>query len=193
MGDEARVVVEDREEVGLPELPLVDDLGTVHAVGLPHVVDEFRFEPPAVFGEARVLFEAVALEEPVEAVLRRSLAHFNDTARPRELHEDRQADARVLLPEHDEGGFELPSKGSTRSPVLPRLGLEGLDPVSGLLIEPYPAQDRRPGDRGSGRAGDLPALGDEVPDEGFLLPPAHAFPAHQGADEGEAEQRDAFT
>ena len=38
------MVVEHGEEIGLPELAFVDDLRPVHAVGLPHVVDELRFE-----------------------------------------------------------------------------------------------------------------------------------------------------
>jgi hypothetical protein len=50
------MIVQHREQIGLPELAFVDDLRPVHAVGLPHVVDELRFEFPAVFRKPGVLF-----------------------------------------------------------------------------------------------------------------------------------------
>ena len=73
VGDEPGMVVDHSEEVGLPEFPVDDDERAVHAVGLPEIVDEFGLEAAAIFGEAGVLFEAVALEEPIEAVFRRPL------------------------------------------------------------------------------------------------------------------------
>lgn len=191
VGDEPGVVVEDGEEIGLPELAFVDDLGTVHAVRLPQVVGQLGLETAAVFRKPRVLLEAVPLEEPVEAVLRGSLSRsVEDLPAPRQLHEDRQADRRMLLPEGDQGGFELGAEGPARAAVLPGLRLEGLDPQPRLLVERHPAQHRRPRDRGAGRAGDLPALRHDVAERGFLLAAAHAPPVHQGADDREAEKRD---
>jgi hypothetical protein len=73
IGDEPGMVVDHSEKVGLAEFPVDDDERAVHAVGLPEIVDEFGLEAAAIFGEAGVLFKAVALEEPIEAVFRRPL------------------------------------------------------------------------------------------------------------------------
>ena len=67
MGHEPGVIVEDSEELGFPEPAVVDDLRTVHAVGLPQVVRQLGLEAPAVFGKPRVLLQAVPLEEAVSA------------------------------------------------------------------------------------------------------------------------------
>jgi len=87
------MVIDDSEKIGLPEPAFEGDLRTVHAVGLPHIVRQLGFEAPAVFRQPRIFLEAVPLEEPIEAVLRRALVRpVEDIPAPRELHEDRQAD-----------------------------------------------------------------------------------------------------
>ena len=142
------MVVDHGEEVGLAEFPADDDERAVHAVGLPQIVDELGLEAAAVFGEACVLFKAVALKEPIETVFRRSLVRGRkDLVLAGELHEYGQADCRVLLAECDKGGFELLTEGSAGSPILPWLGLQALDPLARLRVERDPPQNRRPGDR----------------------------------------------
>ncbi len=122
------MVIDHGEEVDLPELAFVHDAGAVHAVGLPEVVGELGFEAPAVFGQARVLFDPRALEEPVEAVLGRRPVGIDDAPGTGDLHEDRQADAEVLLAQGDEGSLQLQVQRPAFVPVLAWLGLEGFKP-----------------------------------------------------------------
>lgn len=143
MGDKPGMVVDDGEEVALPELAVEDDVRAVHAVGLPHIVRHLGLEAAAVFGQPRVLLEAMPFEEAVETVLRRPLVRrVENLPAPRQLHEDRQTDGRVLLAEHDEGGFELGVENPARSEVFPWAGFEGFDPSPRLLVKRDPAQHR---------------------------------------------------
>ena len=128
IGDEPGMVVDYGEEVDLPELAFVRDAGAVHAVGLPEVVGKLGFETPAVFGKPRVLLDAFALEEPVEAVLGRRPGGIDDPPCAGDLHEDRQTDAEVLLAQGNEGGLQFQVQRPARIPVPARLGLEGLKP-----------------------------------------------------------------
>jgi hypothetical protein len=146
VGDEPGMVVDHGEEVDLPELAFVRDAGAMHAVGLPEVVGKLGFETPAVFGKPRVLFDAFALEEPVEAVLGRRPGGIDDPPCAGDLHEDRQADAEVLLAQGNEGGLQFLIERPAFIPVLARLGLEGFQPITGSLVQREPTEHRRAGD-----------------------------------------------
>ena len=87
------MVVDHGEEVGLAEFPVDDNERAVHGVGLPEIVDELGLEAAAIFGEAGVLFKAIALEESIEAIFRRPLVRGRkDFVLAGELNENRQAD-----------------------------------------------------------------------------------------------------
>ena len=106
IGDESRMVINDGEKIGLPEFSVDDDERSMHAIGLPEIVDEFGLEAAAVFGEAGVLCQIVALEEPVETIFRGALVRGRKyLVLTGELNENGQADSRILLAERDKGGF----------------------------------------------------------------------------------------
>lgn len=187
------MVVYHREQVSLAELALMDDAGAVHAVGLPHVVDELGLETSPVLGQAGVLVQPVPPEQPVQAVLRGHLVRGDDAARTGELQQHRKTHRGILAPQCDEGCFQFRAQRPAGTPVLPRLWRQRFQPLSPPLVQEQPPQYGRPRDRRPGGAGDFPGHRGYFPNARFLFPPAHAFPAHQGADEAKAEEGDPIT
>ena len=61
--DEPRHIVDEGKEIGLSHLPFMRYPRPMEGIGLPHVVREFRFEPPPV-DRRRLLGKTVELEEP---------------------------------------------------------------------------------------------------------------------------------
>ena len=184
------MVVDHGEEVYLAELSLVHDARTVHAVGLPEVVRELGFESAAVFGKTRVLFDPLALEQPVQAVLRGNPVGIDDAPGAGDLHEYRQAHTEILLAQGNEGSLKFPVQGAAGVAVPSWLGFEGLEPFPRALVDRQPSKHRRAGDGRPRRSREFPLRSDNLADPGFLFATAHAFPAHQRADDPKAKKGD---
>jgi hypothetical protein len=70
MGNQTGVVIQESEEKALSDLPLHDDRGAVHAVGLPEVIGKLGFIASEILLGPLRLVEAPPLKQPVEALNR---------------------------------------------------------------------------------------------------------------------------
>jgi len=68
MGKKAGVVIQEGEEKTLAHLPVNHHRRSMHAVGLPDVIGEFRFIPSQIGFEPLGFIEPQPLEEPIEAL-----------------------------------------------------------------------------------------------------------------------------
>jgi hypothetical protein len=68
MGNEAGVVIQEGKEKTLAHLPVNNHRRSMHAVGLPDVIGEFRFIPSEIGFEPLRLVQTQPLEEPIEAL-----------------------------------------------------------------------------------------------------------------------------
>ena len=128
VGDQAGVIIDDGEQVALSQLALMDDTGTVHAIGLPQVVDQLCLEASAVCGQAHVLVQAMTLEQPIQAVLGGGTIGGDDVPRAGQLHQDRQTHRGHLAAQ---GHQSRPP--SLRPSHVSALGLRG-DVASGIPL-----------------------------------------------------------
>jgi hypothetical protein len=70
MGNKAGVVIQEGEEKTLAHLSVNNHRRSMHAVGLPEVIGEFRFIPSQIGFEPLGFIEPQPLEEPIETLER---------------------------------------------------------------------------------------------------------------------------
>jgi len=68
MGNEAGMVIQEGKEETLSHLSVNDHRRSMHTVGLPDVIGEFRFIPSEVRFEPLRFMETPPLKEPIEAL-----------------------------------------------------------------------------------------------------------------------------
>ena len=151
--DESRHVVDEGEEVGLPHLAFIKHPRPMKGVGLPHVVRQFRFEPPPVNGR-RLLLETMELEEATHRRVAYPLRYDPPLFRLR--HEKGKGNLRQVLPEGKESGRRFFIERPRFAFIAPLVGYETFQLSSAPLIDAEPGKNGRSADVGPSRAGDIP-------------------------------------
>jgi hypothetical protein len=70
MGNQAGVIIQEGKEKTLTYLPVHNHRRSVHAVGLPDIIGEFRFIPSQIRLEFLGFVQTPSLEEPVKTLNR---------------------------------------------------------------------------------------------------------------------------
>jgi len=150
------VVIDDGEQKALSQLALMDNTGTVHAIGLPQVVDQLCLEAPAVGGQAHILVQAMTLEQPIQAVLGGGTIGGDDAPRAGQFHQNRQTHCGHLAAQGHQRTLGLPVYHTRVTSVCSGMRLQGFQLAARLLIYRQPSKQGRAGNRASRGSGDLP-------------------------------------